>query len=224
MKKLIFCSIVIIAFISIIILEALSISSSKKYNLTSQIQYNYFLLKNDNYIAELSCGLREDNFDYDGISNNKLEYGILKVEIYGFTGYASNIDVVLNISDKNYPYILEKNPFDNSYMCDLEFIIQNNNKIKLKINAIDNNFNEFECVSNLWKMNYKSAQQKGYDVYNSFIKENNKNNKSCECYLTVIYNGYQNTNYYWVFKVQTTDLKSKMIVIDTNTCEIVLKS
>lgn len=224
MKKIIFCISLVIIYVIIFCLTHLSNTETKQYNLTSQIQHNYYILKTDKYSAELSCGLREDDFECDGISNEKIEYGILEVYINGFTDYADKIDVILNINGKNYAYILEKNPFKNSFVCDIGFIIKYDNDINFKINSIDDKFFKFECVSNTWKVNYKDAQKKGFNILKSFIKQNSKNKKTCECYLTAIYNDLENSKYFWLFQVQTSKLTSKIVVIDVNTCEIVLKS
>lgn len=220
MKKIFFISIfVLIGFVLFYILN-FGISDTTMYNITSQIQYNYFLLVNDKYKAEFSSGLREDYYEYDGISNPKVEYGIIKVSLNSFSGYAKEIEISLKIDGKVFSYILEKNPFEDCFMCDIEQIIQEKNKIEIFVNNIDDDYQILECISSLWKTDYKKAQRYSFNILKDFIKQNLKLN--CECYLTI--ECEDNINYYWFFKVQTSKLESKIIVFDINTCEIVLKS
>ena len=224
MKKIVIIILILCSIFLLWFFKNGEIGESQKLNISSQIQYSLFVLNTDKYTAELSFGIREDDFEYDGKSNSKLEYGVLKVFIKGFTGYANKIETVLSIESQNYVYELEKNPFDNMFVCDMQKIINGNKNIQIQIPLLDEMFYSFENISKNWKIDYKVALNIGFKEMKGFILENNNASKSCEIYLTAIDNGRHDTEYFWLFKVQTSQLKTKIIVIDTKTCEIVLKN
>ena len=215
----------VVVFILLFIILKLPLGASDKYNICSQILISYFCVNNNNYFAEFSSGQREINFDYDGISNKKTDYGVFKIKLKTFTGYANNINVSVKINDKITEYILDKNPFDNSFMCDIETLINNDAKIKILVDNIDINYTELNCISNGWNVGYNKAFNVGYNNLNDYIKQKNKNNINCECFLTVTSKTQNNEIIcYWIFSVKSSDLKTKNILIDVNNCEIILKN
>lgn len=188
--------------------------------LTSQLQYNYFYTQTNRYFAECNFGIREIDFEYNGIATSKLEYGIFKVNLYKNNNYATKLNATIKINNKSYVYILEKNPFDSSFMCDIKKSYGDNDIIEIYIENIDDCFNEFISKSKDWSVNYNYILKKGFKSLKHFIK----NNKNCECYLTIIYNKYnQQTSYYWMFKALSNNGESKIVIFDING-DIVLKS
>lgn len=212
--------IIICAVVLLLCIKNISFGENYKYQISSQIQYNIFNIKTEKYTAKLSSGIREEDFEYDGKSSSKLEYGLIEVSIKGFTDYAKEIDIVINLDKQNTVYTLEKNPFNNSFVCDIGKTIKDNNIIKVQIPLIDEAFYELECISSMWPTNYKHALNVGFNEFRSFIKQSS----SCEIYLTIVDGDANDNNYFWLFRVQTIQLKTKILVIDIKTGEIVLKS
>ena len=199
-----------------------NVGESNKYNLSSQIEYNYFNLYTQRYNAECMFGVREINFDYDGKSTEKVEYGIFKITFLFQNNYAKNIDVNLKINNKINQYKFEQNPFDGSFMCDICKTYYENDLIEIMVNNIDDNYKNFTPISNAWKIDYKKAINIIFNYSKNFVK-NNKN--SFEGFLTIIYNkNLKDTEYFWCYRFVTNDRYNKLYVIDVNSGDIVLIS
>ena len=224
MKKRIWVCSCVFAFIIICIISFCTLGESKKFNMMSQIQYNYFFLKEERYVAEFSCGLREEVFDYDGVSTSKVHYGIIKVKLLNSNNYASRIKIYLSINKKSQDFILEKNPFEDNFVTDTYLFIKETDIVEIFVENVNTEYKQMNCISKHWISDCHKVLNISFKENKQFIKENSKNGKSCECYLSVIYNKYQDTtNYYWLFQIYTSSLKSKYIVLDVNDLEIVCK-
>lgn len=195
---------------------------SDKYNMMSMIQHNYYALETERYFAEFYCGERENNFQYDGFSQPKLQFGIFRVKLFGSVNYANNLDIIIKIDNQQRELSLAKNPFDNTFMCDIEKIYDNS-EIEIFVKNIDENFNSMKNISQDWNFGYEKVIDKGFDVLQNFINDNKKNGNSCECYVSVIYNKFNaQTNYFWNFNIRTSDFKSKTVVFDVSYGESIL--
>lgn len=225
MKKWIFAFIILFCFGILFCINFMSLSKSKKLNLMSQTEQNYFVCSTDRYSAEFFSGTREDNFMYDGISNNKLCYGIIKITFNIDQNFANSIKCMFCLNDGVLEYFLAKNPFENCFMCDIQKIVKSDDKIKILIDGIDNTFNEYVCVSKDWKIDYTNALKISFRVFNDYIKNNSKNGKSCECYLKIEVLDYtKEKSYFWSFFVKTNTTEYKSLVIDVLSGEILSKN
>ena len=214
----------IISTILLFITQALgqSITKSEKYNLCSQLEYNYFNVKADRYFAECYSGLRESYFEYDGVPTQKVEYGIFRVVLDIPSNYAKVLYANIKINDLCFDIIMEKNPFDDSYMSDCCKIFASDDNIGIMIENIDYNHNDFSHVSDTWLIDYKEAIDIAFKTLDGFIKENKS---ICEGYLTIIYNKNNNdTLYFWSYRIVTKNNKSVLVVIDVYNGDVVLIS
>ena len=103
MKKvlcLIFC-VVIAMFAVACKSEIVSIVNSN----FSDLRINFFEGIGQKYYASLSCGYREDNFAYDGISGAPLDCGVLKLEFLEMCSYQQLL-IELCIDNATTEYIL----------------------------------------------------------------------------------------------------------------------
>lgn len=185
----------------------------------SDLRINYFEGENDFLFADLSCGYREQNFLYDGISTEKLQCGVLSVEFKTIYSYTS-ICVELFVDDQKQEYILEKSPFENKYMVDLEKIIDCNAKVKLCLKNQEN-VCELDCVSNNWQIDYEKALKIGVEALKDDFNDLYVNGKiNAEGYLKVISkNDFKQK--FWYFGYVNTLKKSKGLLIDVKTGQIV---
>ena len=199
-----------------------SFGKSIKYNVTSQIEYDFFNLNTDRYFAECYFGEREEYFEYDGNSTQKVEYGIFRVVMLALSDYTQNLKANIKINNEEKVYILEKNPFDNSFMCDICRICTQNDCIEIMIENIDYNFKSLNCISLNWKIDYKSALNLSFKYLKDFALKNNNN---FEGYLTIVYNkNLTDTLYFWCYRIVTKNNQVKLVVFDTNFGDIILMS
>ncbi len=223
-KYVIFITIIIICVAGIVCIN-LYFGRSQIYNMTSQLQHNYFMKNTDRYFVEFYSGERENVFEYNGVSTQKVAYGIFSVKLFGDNNYAKSLNTFVKLNGKEYIYILEKNPFNSTFMCDVGSVFDDDASIEILIENLDDSYVKLDCISNSFNISYYNALEKGFNVLKNFIKQNSKNNKSCECYLTIVYNKYNNnTNYFWAFMVKTSNLQSKNAVIDAFNGEVVFVS
>lgn len=195
------------------------IGKNNMYKITSQIQKTYFINTTSRYVAEFSTGKREQVFEYNGISTDKVDYAVLKIKFFEDTNFANSINVKIKYNDKEITAVLEKNPFDLSFMCDLKHLFKGNS-IQILIENVDDDFVSLECVSTKWQINYEEALKIGFKALKNFIKQN-----QCECYLTVGYEKYNlETIYFWIFNVKAKNTSSKNVVINVDDGEIVFVS
>ena len=195
------------------------------YNMSSQLQHNYFMKTTDRYFVEFYSGEREKIFEYNGVSTDKVQYGIFSIKLYGDNNYAKFLNAFVKLNGKEYIFVLEKNPFNATFMCDVGKVFTNDANIEILVENIDDDYVKLDCISNSFNVNYYGALEKGFNILKNFIKQNSKNNKSCECYLTIVYNKYDdNTNYFWVFMVKNNNLQSKNAVIDAFSGEVLFIS
>ncbi len=222
MKKY-FCFVIIfVVFIVSYYFLNNNISVSKKHNMSSQIEYNYFNLQAERYFAECNFGVRELYFEYDGESTQKVDYGIFRVVLNFSSDYAKSLNAVIKINDKTVDVVLEKNPFDNSFMCDICKVCSVDDDIEILIENIDFFYNKFNPVTSTWNIDYQKALDLSFIYLNDFIKQNKK---SCEGYLTIIYSKYElETTYFWCYRVVTNDHQTRLVVFDINKGDIVLMS
>ena len=186
----------------------------------SQIEFGYMNLFTDRYFAEYSFGEREEEFEMNGISTEKVKYGLLKIQFFENTNFANTINVNVIVDEENLFVILEKNPFENNYVCDIEKLGKN---IEIKIENIDDEFEKLDYISNGWKSSYKQALEKCVKFLDKEIKTNKKNGIKSEIYVTIIYGDTEeNKNYFWNFILVNSQYKSKNIVLDVNTLDFLV--
>ena len=86
-----------ILFLILLICGCSNYLDSVVLNNMSDLRVNYFEGKTEQVFASLSCGQREQNFAYDGISNNPISCAVLTVGYFNAQFY-SKIEVVILIN------------------------------------------------------------------------------------------------------------------------------
>lgn len=205
----------VLAFLSVIMLSGCDNSLEKLVqDNMSDMRINYFSGENDLFYAELSCGYREQNFAYDGVSCDKVECGVLSVEFKTVYSY-EYISITLSIDENINDYVLKLSPFENKYMVDIEQIVSENSQIDVKLKNQDNTCS-LQCVSSSWKTQYKKA----IEIATKTLKEDLQNlyfngKLNAECYLKIITKyDYDKTYWYFSFIDRAGNTKSMLIDVD----------
>jgi len=184
----------------------------------SDLRINFFEGNNDEYSVNISCGYREEAFAYDGVSTKHVECGVVSLEFNETKSY-SYISIILTINDEEKEVLLEKSPYEEIFMADIEKIIHNDSSVSVKLKNQENVVHLTEKSSS-WKIDYKKAISIGT---NNFIKELNDlyfNSKlNAECYLKIITkNEFEKS--YWFFSFVDRADNFTNCLIDVNTGEI----
>ena len=216
--------IIVICIFSCLLFCACSINVKTIIDKTSDLTSVFFLSDTHFGHVEVYCGQREQIFEYDGISTQKVDYGIVKV-CFNQKTEAKTIDAQLKIEDEVLDITLEQNPFDQSYMVDIEKQISKNANISLKIFDISTEEITVECQSKKWKISDKQALEIVGKSLQQFMSENSKNNNNYECYLKVVHNIQDGQRlYFYTFSVKTTQQKSANVLIDVYSGDVLVKS
>ena len=136
MKKYVVHVSIFILFVIFCIVYRYSYGKTEQRFMCSQIEYNYLYVNTDYYDATLRFGERESYFRRDGIRTRKKEYGVLTIKFFGDVSYAQNIVARIKVDGEDYLCILEKNPFDQSFMCDIERVLKYKD-IQLYVDNVD---------------------------------------------------------------------------------------
>lgn len=220
MKKLIIFFVFLCLVSSCLLFFDLPLGMSNIYNMCSQIEFGYMNLFTDRYFAEYSFGEREKEFEYDGISTEKVDYGVIKLKFYENTNFANEICAKVKIDGNELSVFLIKNPFENNYVCDTQKIGKN---VELKIENVDDEFKKLDYISNGWKSSYKQVLEKCFKFMNKEIKTNKRSGVKNEIFLTIIYGDEkENINYFWNFTIVNSKYKSKNIVLDISTLDFLV--
>ena len=181
----------------------------------SDMRINFFEGENDLLYADLSCGYREQNFAYDGISTQKVECGVLSVEFKKVYSYQS-ICISLEIDGNTKDYVLERSPFENKYMVDLEKIINNNSLISFALKNQAEKCN-LACVSKNWKVQYDNAIKIAVDVLKDDLSKLFYNNKlNAEGYLKVVSKHDYDQKFWYFSYIDKTGQSKSMLINVTN--------
>ena len=216
MKKLL-CLIFII--FCIFAISGCGIEYNNILNTMSDLRINYFIGKAENFEVTLSCGYREEIFAYDGVSTNPIECGVISLAFYETHSYLS-LEILLEVDGEEQSYILEKSPFEDVFMVDIEKILTNQNTIYFKLKN-QNTKTELKEISNSWNVDYKLAIKLASEHFKETINKLYFNNKfNAECYLKPIYKS-DFGNIYWYFSIIDTTGGNHNILIDVKTKEII---
>lgn len=193
-----------------------SVTQEVRANL-SDVRYNLFEVKNETLRANAMSGLREEPYAYDGISGKKVEFCVLTVFLTNDTHDFDTLDFVITINEQPIEATLERNPRNNSLMADICKVLEDDDKLSLKIDGIDGDF-EMPCVSQSWAVQYDEVIEIGLttlgeEINQFFVKKN----FAAEVYVKIIYDEKgEFEQYFWYFGVLGENKTNLCVLIDLN--------
>lgn len=188
---------------------------------------NLYTAQDSLYCVTFSTGMREENYNFDGVVNNKVEFGVLTLMRNDSNPLANDTySYTLTINDEQLSGIMEKSPIDNSYAVDVEKKVDNNATISVQINFTGYKFNQnLTNTSSQFSIDKNAA----LDCANTELKDEIKNisntHNKFEVVLKILkdFSNLENCKYYWYVGVVATDGQTLGILIDSNSGEIVAK-
>ena len=160
----------------------------------SEFREDFFYGSLDNVSASFTDGRRESNFRADGKSTELQDFGVLLVRA---NESEDTLDFVLKINDLEYEGTLQKNPFDKSYVIDLNRRVESTDKITLSLPSLNLSF-DLECLSKDWAVDSNKA-------LNIFTHNNKANlneyfvdgNFNGEVFIKIVADKGNIANIYW---------------------------
>ncbi len=212
---------VLCCVVGLIVLQGCSVS---KYKLVmrqvSEYRKSIFVGEADNFSATFTTGKREDPYVYDGSKASMVEFGVLSVK-FG-SDIADNPEYILFIDTLQYSGKLERNPYDNTYVADIEHEISSNADIYLKIYA--EGINEHITMvskSKDWKIGYKQAIRLAVDEWDSIVYSYIDGKQlSAEVFVKIVADGEQK---YWYVSMLCPNGDNYTCLIDVNSGEILAR-
>lgn len=187
------------------------------FNNMSDMRTNYFYGEAQGVFAELSSGVREEQFFYDGVSTNKVDCAVLSV---GFVvpNNKSSLKASVDINGKKNEVILYHSPYEDLFMADLGRKVDDDSQIKLTVG-------DFVVVlknkSSSWKVGYIQAIKTGAKNLQTELERLFFNGKlNAEGYLKIVYEREFNV-VYWYFSIIDRSGKRYSLLIDVETGKVV---
>lgn len=168
----------------------------------SEVRYNLFTGGNDEINVKFTSGFREDPYILDGISQSKKEFGIITVKfLKEISNKLTNPNFVITIESMDYDGEFELNPFDQTFVQDIETFVLDNTTISIKICYADFVFEgELKNISNSFSINHKDALNIFVKEFKKDIQTLLKNKKDFEVYVKILSDPSLNIdkNYFYV--------------------------
>ena len=189
---------------------------------------NLFLACDDLYLASLSTGTREENYNLDGVVTAPVPFGILTLTRLDNRPLSNDTySYIVTINGENHSGFLSKSNTDNSYSADLEVNTVGNEEVSVKISFTGYTFDQnLTNISKDFQVDSASAlkvaeNELGADVSN-VLKDKNV---SIEVVMKVLkdHSNADLKNYYWYVGVVASTGETFGILIDANSGNIIAK-
>lgn len=186
----------------------------------SEYRKNLFVNKTGSLLATFTSGEREKEYDLSGFKTPLVEFGVLTVKF--------NMDVgdilptfELSVNDKIFNGQLEKNPFDGSFVYDIECQVDDEDDITLKLIDFEQNL-RLVCVSKNWKSSWEDAVEVFNQKFNKELTMHTKDGKFLgEIYVKIVSDGRDLENIYWYVLCVLQDGNIYSCLINPNTLEVI---
>lgn len=196
---------------------------------------NYIIERRENlfaacdglYCVNFSTGMREQNYNFDGVINEMVPFGVLTLTRHENQPLANDkYAYIVTINEQTHSGFLEKNN-DNSYSTDLEINADKSAQINVKISFTGYTFDkDLENVGANFQVDCEAAVK----LANKELKEPLENllsdkNVKIEVVMKIMkdHSSEELKNYYWYVGVISTNGDTLGILIDANNGEIIAK-
>ncbi|MDR0850577.1 MAG: hypothetical protein LBN07_03800 [Christensenellaceae bacterium] len=136
----------------------------------SEYRKNLFVAINDDLGVSFVSGKRENPYKYDGKCKELVEFGVLTVKFHEpFVGV--NPSFTLYIDSFQYNGQLDFNPFDGTYVADIEKEFSDDIDISLRLHAGGEDYDmALSCVSKDFGIDYKQAFNVAIHAMQTYIE------------------------------------------------------
>lgn len=226
MKK--FCLSLMLVLCSVMCFSACS--SSKLYSLVSkniaEVRHNLYVGETENIKVSLISGTREKDYVINGYCTEPVEFGVLTFTLKNDVVMPEVVNYVLTVGTTRYDGVLEKNPYDGTYVCDVKKIIDTTDVVSAKI--IAGEFVDSVQISNVasgWNVNHENALKLACSELKKELNTLIENDKFCgECYIKILNDTELKENhYFWYVNFVSRHGKTFAVIIDPISNEIMAK-
>ena len=189
---------------------------------------NIFVASDDIYTLSFSTGLRESDYNFDGVVNELVPFGVITLSRKDNQPLANDsYSFIVTINDQKYSGFLQKSYNDNSYSTDLEVNTLGDENINVQISFTGYTFNQnLENISKDFQVDSDGAiavtqKELKEEILNLLDDKNNK----IEVVMKVLkdYSVDDLKKYYWYVGIISTNGETMGILIDANNGDVIAK-
>lgn len=171
----------------------------------SEIREFMLFGRDNNACVSMICGYRESEYKLNGVATDLIEFGVVTVKVFEQLSGDLDMNYVLFVGTEKFDGVMAKNPFDGTFVIDIQKIIDRNANIVLQLNLgeweksykltrIDEDWGlgSDDCIGILLKQ-YKKELKSFYDnkewcaeVYIKIIDESDENVSHFYFYVSVL--------------------------------------
>ena len=188
----------------------------------SEIDKVCFTAHNGLSQVKLISGTREDPYLLNGKSENCKPFALIIFRTNQAGVQAPTF--VASINDKSYNGIMEANPYDNTFVVDLEQEVNDDATINVKITINDNTYNyDLINTSADWLVKAEQAKDIAIEYFLDKIKDcSSYKGVDAELFVRILSDNSGNFDkFFYHITLNKTDGEVCSIVIDTNTGDII---
>ncbi len=212
-------------------LIVLSACGKNEFNLSNHViekREQLFTAHDQIYSVSFSTGMRETQYNFDGIVNEMVPFGVLTLTRNDNHALPNDTySYIVRIDDQNYSGFLTKSNSDNSYSADLEVATTGSENIVVKISFTGYTFDQtLENTTNTFQVDSNSA----LNIAQRELKENindllSDKNIKIEVVMKIMkdYSSEDLKRYYWYVGIVSTNGNTMGILIDANNGDIIAK-
>ena len=226
MKKKLF--IIVLLLISVVGFSACGKTQLDLSNYLIEERNNLFTASDELYSISLSSGLRETDYNFDGIISDKVDFAVITFcRNDGLPLANDTYTFLIKINEEEFPGFLEKSPVDNTYSADLGVAIADNAIISAQISFTGYTFDqELTNTSEAFGVHKNDVIEIANKELKEPIEDILQNTNSKIEVVMKIMKDYSTTdvkNYYWYVGVISTSGETLGILIDASSGEIIAK-
>lgn len=194
-------------------------------NNIAEVRELMFVGETNNINVSLISGHREQDYVVNGYSTDLIEFGVLTFQILSNNIMPQTVNYVLTIGTTRYDGVLEHNPYNDTYVCDIQKAVKTGQTIYAKIIAGEFVESvELFLVTTNWVLDYKDALKTACSELNNELKSFVVNEQFCgECYIKILNDNELTNTYYWYVNFVSRDGKNYAVIVDPITAEILAK-
>ncbi len=190
----------------------------------SEYRKNFYFATCDNFSVTFTTGKREEPFVYDGKREKMVEYGVVTVKFKNMVDETPKF--VLIIDSWQYSGSFELNPFDGTYVADIqqETKISSDIFVRVFTSSMSKSM-PLICESDKWKIDYKKALKIATTEFTEELKNYyNNRNFLMETYIKIVSESIHSTeNTFWYIYFLSKNGDSLICLINPYSGEIVAK-
>ena len=220
----------LVVFFLVLINSFLLGGCNKYYKLTkssiAEIRHNVFVGSSDNLDITFMSGKREKDYVINGYNTELVDFGIITITIKNPNLKLSDPTFALTIDTLRYEEVLEKNPFDGTYVADIGVVVDNSLS-SMTIKVFMGELIEEIQLNNLsydWKLNSYDALKLACKTLKNELKSLITNEFLGEVYIKIIKDTIvDDGSYYWYVNFVSRNGIYHSTIIDPLTSEILAK-